>query len=442
MIAFKNILENKVIVTTFLMVVATALCVQNLVFYLRPNISLFVFLAITPFIFRLNQNQKSNRFAWVSLVFAVLYFFMKMQLLFFLSFSTFILFLIESHRGKINSLPIFIILLISPYSSFIFDVFGFPARLLITDAASYLLSFILTDVSNNGNNIIINNQVFSVDPECMGLKMVGYGYATTLLFIHFFEKKFNRKIKLYKVLSILTISTFFIILVNLFRIVIIVILQSAPETILHELIGLICFAFYFILPLYFICKLLIKKDKNTYSVSTKTKNANKKLTIIFTVGIITVLGFFNFNRDNYRNIEIDNKSDKIELAGFNKSITENNVVKFKNDAALIYIKPSCAFFGPDHSPTICWRGSGYEFINIKTEQHNNFNIYTAELKKDDEILQTAWWFDNGTDKTISQLDWRWKSATGHEPYRLINITATTQQELKSQVERLINKNLF
>jgi exosortase N len=88
------------------------------------------------------------------------------------------------------------------------------------------------------------------------------------------------------------------------------------------------------------------------------------------------------------------KSSYVELTGYMKSIANDNVIKFENDNALIYIKPSCHFFGPDHSPTICWKGSGYDFINIKTEKIGSDEIYTAELKKDNEILQIAWWFDN------------------------------------------------
>lgn len=438
----KHILENKVLQTILLAVLVTALSVQNLLFYLNPNTSLFVFLLMSPFLFTINKNQKRLRFVWISLALIILYFFFKLQILFFLSFSTFILFLIESNIGKVNYLPLFIILLISPYSYFIFNVFGFPARLLITDAATVILSVVLDDVSNNGNNIIINNQLFSVDPECMGLKMVGYAYATTLLFISFFEKKFIKKLSFLKVIGILTLGSIFIILVNLFRIVLIVILQAKPATASHELIGILCFGCYFILPMYFITKWIIQRDKNKPIVSTKKRSVNQTLSLVMTFGLIATMAYLNFNRDNYRNNDSDQKSNKIKLANFNKTITENNVVKFKNDNALIYIKPSCHVLGPDHSPTICWRGSGYEFINIKTEKHNNYTIYTAQLKKDEEILQTAWWFDNGKDKTISQLDWRWKTATGNEPYRLINITTTNQQELKNQVERLIKKNLF
>ena len=435
-------IDQKTIITIGLASLTTLLCVQNLAFYLSPTTSFYVFLAIAPFVFTINKEERKIRYAFFSLGFIILYFFLKMQLLFFLSFSTGILFIIESRMGKVNTLPLFIILLISPYSSFIFDVFGFPARLLLTDVAASMLSVAFEQTTSSGNNIIIHNQSFSVDPECMGLTMVGYAYATSLLFINSLENKYQTKLTIYKVLGILVISTFFIVVVNLFRIIVIVLLQAPPETVTHEVIGLLSFGLYFLLPLFFICKWLIKRNKNEPIPAKLMRPPSKKIILPLTVVIIGLLTFFNFNRDNYRNIQQDDKSKRIEIANFKKSITDENVLKFENEHALIYIKPSCHFFGPDHNPTICWKGSGYEFINIKTEKIGAFEIYKAELKKDNEILQTAWWFDNGQEKIISQLEWRWKTALGNEPYRLINVTAISEEALNSQINELLLVNLF
>lgn len=435
-------IDQKTIITIGLASLTTLLCVQNLAFYLLPTTSFYVFLAIAPFVFTINKEERKIRYAFFSLGFIVLYFFLKMQLLFFLSFSTGILFIIESRMGKVNTLPLFIILLISPYSSFIFDVFGFPARLLLTDVAASMLSVAFEQTASSGNNIIIHNQSFSVDPECMGLTMVGYAYATTLLFINSLENKYQTKLTIYKVLGILVISTFFIVVVNLFRIIVIVLLQAPPETVTHEAIGLLSFGVYFLLPLFFICKWLIKRNKNEPIAAKSTQPPSKKIILPLTLVIVGSLTFFNFKRDNYRNIQQDDKSKRIEIANFEKSITDENVLKFKNEHALIYIKPSCHFFGPDHNPTICWKGSGYEFINIKTEKIGAFEIYKAELKKDNEILQTAWWFDNGQEKIISQLEWRWKTALGNEPYRLINVTAISEEALNNQINKLLLVNLF
>ena len=435
-------IDQKILITIGLAVLTTLLCMQNLAFYLLPTTSFYVFLAITPFVFTINEKERKIRYAFFSLGFIILYFFLKMQLLFFLSFSTGILFIIESRVGKVNTLPLFIILLISPYSSFIFDVFGFPARLLLTDVAASMLSIVFEQTASSGNNIIIHNQSFSVDPECMGLTMVGYAYATTLLFINSLENKYQTKLTMYKVVGILMLSTFFIVVVNLFRIIVIVLLQAPPETVTHEIIGLLSFGIYFLLPLFFISKWIIKRNKNEPNLIKAGLPPSKKMILPLTVLIVGSLAFFNFNRADYRNIQQDDKSKRIEIADFEKSITNENVLKFENEHALIYIKPSCHFFGPDHNPTICWKGSGYEFINIKTEKIGAFEIYKAELKKDNEILQTAWWFDNGQEKIISQLEWRWKTALGNEPYRLINVTAISQKNLNLQINELLMQNLF
>jgi exosortase N len=223
----------------------------------------------------------------------------------------------------------------------------------------------------------------------------------------------------------------------------IVILQSKPETVMHELVGLLSFGIYFILPMYFITKWIIKAQPNFNIKKVKSKAIPSKATTkLFTIVLISSLAYFNFNRMDYRNIEVDNKSSNIEILNYTKSITKENVIKFKNNNALIYIKPSCHFFGPDHSPTICWKGSGYEFVNIDSEKLGAYQIYKAELKKGNETLYTAWWFDNGKNKTISQLNWRWKTAIGEEPYRLINITSTSKNELNNGVNSLLYMNLF
>ncbi len=438
----QNILKNRVLLSSLLAITGIVLCFQNLVFYIRPNTSVYVFLAIAPFLFTIRTGERGLRYAWTSMAFVVLYFFLKMQLLYFLAFASFLLFILESNLGKVNALPLFIILLISPYSSFIFNVFGFPTRLFLTEQAAYFLSFFNEDVTCSGNNILIHNQSFSVDAACMGLTMVGYGFASTLLFIHSFERKFSKRLKFYSVLTILMLSAAFIVLSNLFRIVLIVLVQSKPETASHEIIGLLCFLVYCLAPMYFISKWIIQYSP-TYLEKTKVKSTpNAKLIVILSLVLISSLAYFNFNRGQYRNIQLDSKSNQIVLEGFTKSLTKEKVIQFENEQALIYIKPSCSFFAPDHSPTICWKGNGYEFKNIQTSKVENNLIYTAELVKDDDILQTAWWFDNGKEKTISQLDWRWKTACGEEPFRLVNITSYSKEVLEEQILEMMDRDLF
>ncbi len=438
MIARYKLTNHSTITAILVGMIATALCFQNILFYIHPSVTMVVLLAVLPLVTTVDRNCKSMRFAWWSVVFVALYFTFKMQLLYFLGFFSFLVFLIEANIGRVNSLPIFIILLLSPYTDFVFNTFGFPLRLQITELATTLLSYVYSDATSVGNNIVINKRSFSVDSACMGLTMVGYGYMMTLVFLGHFSRRYEKRIPLLKTMLILLLTTFFIVVVNLLRIVTIVVLQAPPETVLHEAIGLISFGVYLILPLYFIVRYLMQNQKSHPINLRRRKTPSLRMKVLLTFLLLSSLAYLNFHRSAYRHLIVDQESEQIVLPGFEKTMVENNVIKFQNDDALIYIKPAAAFYAPDHSPTICWRGSGYDFKNIEIKNINGRDIYTARLVKDDDILYTSWWFDNGEDKTVSQLHWRRSAAMGSMPYRLINVTTTQEEGL----ERLIGDGMW
>jgi hypothetical protein len=64
------------------------------------------------------------------------------------------------------------------------------------------------------------------------------------------------------------------------------------------------------------------------------------------------------------------------------------------------------------------------------------------LQKDSLILHTAWWYDNGLDKTIQQSRWRLQAARGQEGYRLINITTKDTTLLRKQCAYFLKQNLW
>lgn len=85
--------------------------------------------------------------------------------------------------------------------------------------------------------------------------------------------------------------------------------------------------------------------------------------------------------------------------------------------------------------------SRYEFCLIREETVPGKEIYMGTLEKGNDILYTAWWFDNGKSKTVRQLEWRWKSLKGEGEFVLINISTTTEQELRSKITELIESDL-
>ncbi|HSZ34794.1 MAG TPA: hypothetical protein VK772_15865, partial [Puia sp.] len=63
-------------------------------------------------------------------------------------------------------------------------------------------------------------------------------------------------------------------------------------------------------------------------------------------------------------------------------------------------------------------------------------IYTSTLEKGNDKLYTAWWYDNGELKTISQFTWRWDSFKHNRPWVLVNVTAESESELFKQIRQI------
>ena len=68
----KHHIDQKTIITIGLASLTTLLCVQNLAFYLLPTTSFYVFLAIAPFVFTINKEERKIRYAFFSLGFIIL----------------------------------------------------------------------------------------------------------------------------------------------------------------------------------------------------------------------------------------------------------------------------------------------------------------------------------------------------------------------------------
>ena len=134
--------------------------------------------------------------------------------------------------------------------------------------------------------------------------------------------------------------------------------------------------------------------------------------------------------------------EKIEMQGFEKSIDKKGVLKLAADSLLIYIKPPSHIFQGTHDPRYCWSGSGYELSNISKTIVEKQTIYTAILSKDNDQLYTAWWLDNGNQKTISEFGWRFNSIKQEEGFRLINVTSHDKDFLKNALPELLSLPFF
>jgi len=296
-------------------------------------------------------------------------------------------------------------------------------------------------VTYSGNLIFIGDAEFSVDRACTGLKMVVTSLVICLGLIAFQEK--TKKINLGIVISLLLLGLTFglVIVSNLFRITGLVIFGFPPDSTGHEMIGMLCLIAYVILPMYFIIPMATKKFGREIKPVKLTVRPRKARMILILL-ILPALGFLNHTRDQHRRLEYDAGVHTLTLMGYDKEMLKSGVAKLQSDATLIYIKPSTPFYGADHTPLICWKGSGYEFQKEETVMIAECAVVLAELKSDTGTIYTAWWYDNGTYKTTAQFDWRWRSMIGEDPFRIVNISSNSRDDLIPEVRKLIGMNLF
>jgi exosortase N len=324
---------------------------------------------------------------------------------------------------------------------FVSEVVGFEIRLWLTKVAANILQFMNGDYNYSGNIILIGKNEFHVDSECMGLKMVLLSMFISLIFITYQQQKKKGQVRLFFILVSLLVSYSLVILSNLARIILITIFQSPPDTFSHEFIGIICFIVYVVLPLWIIVKRIPVK---TMEITDKQFFQSNRLVFLSILMVLMFLfSLYSFTSIGAKeNVQADALSIGYFSNEFSCSVEEHNVLKLANKDYLIYIKPAASFYSADHSPIICWKGSGYKVIKEQIISTPGKKVYYSELKKDKDILYSTWWYDCGNDKTISQYKWRFNNLINGRDYHLINVISDNRDSLMVKTNELVTDNIF
>ena len=416
---------------------------ESLSDYLQLSLSVDnIWLLMLPFtVYIRKAGKKSSFYFFPALLCLLCHYFIPSPFFILMAVCFAIFWIVEQHLGKLNQLAPVVIILIAPLTEYFFEIFGFPIRLKLTELAGVLLQKSGMGVEWQGNQILLEGKEFSVDPACIGLNMVITSFLISVLILSSMEQYKKKELSLKTSILYLFVATFLILFTNLIRIILLVVLRSHPESFSHQLIGIICLCSLTIVPLLLLAYYLVNKSK-TDLVKEKSKiHFTAKSVALYAVLLIGLLASRGLSKD-YVDIPEDEVANAVQLNGLKKEVLENNIVKFYNEAAIVYIKPSKGIFRSNHNPRVCWKGSGYEFKKEKIEAINDFEIYTAELHLEDKILYTAWWYDNGLSKTNSQMEWRWKVVQGEPDFRMINVTSDNKKELRENVEKVIRENLF
>lgn len=394
---------------------------------------------LIPYICTVDKSRRSLRYLLPALLAAVLALLLPVNTLFFVALLFAALLLIECTIGRVSDILLFLLLLISPVFGHITRMGEFPVRLWLSDKVAAVLAMGGQQASAAGNQIMLGNYEFSVDPACAGLNMLVMSVLVCLFVLAFYQRQ-SGKVLAFKWLALLCVVTVALnIGCNFFRILLLVMFKIMPGTFFHDAVGIGCLCLYVLLPLLLGIKpLLVRFGKVKADVqNTKPWPAMRypflHACLLAAVMVVAV-----------RLVKSDSLvrgSSAISLPGYHKTQLDGGILKFENKEALIYLKPT-AFYAPEHDPMICWVGSGYVFKTIRMEKLNGHDMYTATLVKNHDRIYAAWWFDDGRLKTVNQFAWRWAAAKNQGQFYLVNVNASSPQKLEQKIGEMLGQKIF
>jgi exosortase N len=272
----------------------------------------------------------------------------------------------------------------------------------------------------------------------MGLNMLISSLLISVMFIGFWMQKNKKVVAWYWLLLYGITVLLFNVLGNLFRIIILVQFSILPGTIAHDVAGIICLLLYVLLPTAFIARYIVNRTGKPFLISSENekKTYSKYGLHLFLVVLIVFSAYRVKKTDTYKEFSLSTT----RINKYHASEFAPGIIKLESNESLIYVKHVRGFYDTDHNPTICWKGSGFEFQEIEQIFISGYAVFTALLVNNNERLYTAWWYGNGKSNTNDQFAWRWDMIKGAKSYAVINVTAPTKEKLQSEVKAIFQNN--
>ncbi len=396
---------------------------------------------LLPFVVYTTGSVRFNGFALAGVIaFGILSMMYHHKVFYFLAVALFVVFLLDFFVGKVTGLIYFLIVFMSPVFYQVSVILGFPIRLLLSSWTGFMLKAAGMQVEVLGNMIWINGTDFSVDEACMGLNML---VVSLLLSVFMMAQRLrSQKRDMNLVYLILFFSMVFMLTVasNMMRIILLVMFQLLPNNPWHEVVGILCLLAYVLIPVYFLIKWLSARVSALVSdAGNRVMVSRTQKSLMIVIALFVVCCGFVLNPDR--------KEASIEPANvaYRQLPVENipgGISKITTTDLLLYVKPIPDFFSMEHTPLLCWKGSGYEFKSIRKEVATNYEVYRGVLKKGNDYLYTAWWYFNGTNSTTDQFAWRTDMLKGANRYCLVNITSKEEKKLNEYVKEILESKIL
>jgi exosortase N len=434
--------------------------------FLRFDATLFLGVAVLPTLFLASEKKAEWSVLWLTPFWVLTLFTTSYTLMYFAIIAS-LIWSYSRYIVKVSALPVLLLMTISPVFSYVTDVFSFDLRLRLTAFSVEILKkiahFPKSDITNLtsttpsvyeaklgtfqalGNIIRLpDGEEWLIDSACMGLNMLGIGLILTYFFIGFFSKKQEKLPTNRGIAVFITAALFLNLLSNLTRILAVVLLKIAPATVGHEIIGLLSFLMYGVIPMYFFIKMNrassfffeenIKNDAFPIA-STNASIRNFILPICLFSCLVIRAVFFEF----YKKTEANLVLTEALTANFTVSNLPNGVTQLRNGSTLIYLKNLPHGFTTEHSPMICWQGSGYNFQKIERTMIGNTSVYLGVLQRDTDQIHAIWWFESDSFATSDQIAWRYRAFTEGSHFRLVNVNAASKEDAMEAAKQWLKK---
>lgn len=394
--------------------------------------ALYLGMLFFPYLLR-TEGLPTNRLLIPIFCGVLLLIFFNSSTLYYFTTAFVILWLIEFSIGKQNPLPFLLVMVIAPIFRYLVHIWSFPLRIKMSALVAWSLRQIGMDVTAVGNTIFVNQVAYEVEPACIGIKMTGTALVCCLLILGFFVKERRLQLTWMKALGSLFAGFILTLLANYIRLLGLVIFDIPPTNPLHHLMGIISLVVYVLIPFFFLWNwrqppaATISDKPLSHHLAERIPSTWTLRQLILATSIILGILFtgFQFGEEKKQTATIE--YPWTNLNKFIKTQKDYGVLELRRENQIIYIKPPAGPFQGAHDPRICWQGSGFVFKKIKKEIIKGIEVYTAEITRDDLILQTAWWYDDGQLQTTEEWDWRWRSLFYGEKYYLINISVPNEE---------------
>ena len=346
-------------------------------------------------------------------------------------------------RPYASAVPLLALPLLSPFARYLNAVVGFEWRLGLSAVAGRAFEAMGREVTVRGSEIVLDGRAYGVDAACTGLHMLLSGLALALLLVAVSEWRVGRTLRWWVVSGVLATAGGLVLGSNLARILVLVDRGWGAEHALHGVTGLVCFGAYVSVPLLAGMTWLVRQEwalraERDVGVSHLRQRWRLAVPLALSAALLA-WGIRSGAFAKTQNAALDvTPAVAAALHHQRPEARAHGVAAYRFTDAIVFRKPIGAFYHAEHSPLICWRGSGYEIVGVarRAAPDGVGELYVGTLHRGGEELRTAWWMSNGARNTIRQVAWRADMAGGAAAYALVNVTAADEAALACWVEEL------